>query len=89
MNHICLMLELCSMLLIGHLFVQGVETVDSSHLITPENIERLKQAKEANRVQVCSVVGSLSLSYDYLIHHCFLHHPVKLSIKHLPVFELY
>ncbi|KAH6758511.1 N-terminal nucleophile aminohydrolases superfamily protein [Perilla frutescens var. hirtella] len=31
---------------------QGVEIVDSSHLITPENIERLKQAKEANRVQI-------------------------------------
>lgn len=31
---------------------QGVETVDASHFITPENIERLKQAKEANRVQI-------------------------------------
>ncbi|CAA0815307.1 Isoaspartyl peptidase/L-asparaginase 1 [Striga hermonthica] len=31
---------------------QGVETVDSSCLVTPENIERLKQAKEANRVQI-------------------------------------
>ncbi|KAF5468809.1 hypothetical protein F2P56_012929 [Juglans regia] len=31
---------------------QGLETVDSSNFITPENIERLKQAKEANRVQV-------------------------------------
>ncbi|GAB2212998.1 hypothetical protein Droror1_Dr00021009 [Drosera rotundifolia] len=31
---------------------QGVETVDSSHFITPENIERLKQAQEANRVQI-------------------------------------
>ncbi|GAV85447.1 Asparaginase_2 domain-containing protein [Cephalotus follicularis] len=31
---------------------QGVETVDSSHFITPENIERLEQAKEANRVQI-------------------------------------
>ncbi|KAB1212825.1 Isoaspartyl peptidase/L-asparaginase [Morella rubra] len=30
----------------------NVETVDSSHFITPENIERLKQAKEANRVQI-------------------------------------
>ncbi|CAN1296903.1 Isoaspartyl peptidase/L-asparaginase [Linum perenne] len=30
---------------------QGVETVDPSHFVTPENIERLKQAKEANRVQ--------------------------------------
>ncbi|CAN0871303.1 Isoaspartyl peptidase/L-asparaginase 1 [Linum grandiflorum] len=30
---------------------QGVETLDPSHFITPENIERLKQAKEANRVQ--------------------------------------
>ncbi|KAH7549256.1 hypothetical protein ACOSP7_026041 [Xanthoceras sorbifolium] len=31
---------------------QGVDTVDSSHFITAENIERLKQAKEANRVQL-------------------------------------
>ncbi|XP_045789803.1 isoaspartyl peptidase/L-asparaginase isoform X1 [Trifolium pratense] len=31
---------------------QGVETVDSSHFITPENIERLNQAKDANRVQI-------------------------------------
>ncbi|KAK3225455.1 hypothetical protein Dsin_005317 [Dipteronia sinensis] len=31
---------------------QGVDTVDSSHFITPENTERLKQAKEANRVQI-------------------------------------
>ncbi|OAY73610.1 Isoaspartyl peptidase/L-asparaginase, partial [Ananas comosus] len=31
---------------------QGVEIVDASHFITPENIERLKQAKEANRVQI-------------------------------------
>ncbi|KAL0364432.1 UNVERIFIED_CONTAM: Isoaspartyl peptidase/L-asparaginase 1 [Sesamum angustifolium] len=31
---------------------QGIETVDSSYFITPENIERLKQAKEANRVQI-------------------------------------
>ncbi|KAG8388786.1 hypothetical protein BUALT_Bualt02G0161400 [Buddleja alternifolia] len=31
---------------------QGIETVDSSHFITPENIDRLKQAKEANRVQI-------------------------------------
>ncbi|KDP31384.1 hypothetical protein JCGZ_11760 [Jatropha curcas] len=31
---------------------QGVETVDSSQFITPENIERLNQAKEANRVQI-------------------------------------
>ncbi|KAH0666652.1 hypothetical protein KY285_027858 [Solanum tuberosum] len=30
----------------------GVETVDSSHFITPQNIERLKQAKAANSVQV-------------------------------------
>ncbi|KAF5933783.1 hypothetical protein HYC85_029954 [Camellia sinensis] len=30
---------------------QGVETLDRSHFITSENIERLKQAKEANRVQ--------------------------------------
>ncbi|KAE9445706.1 hypothetical protein C3L33_22398, partial [Rhododendron williamsianum] len=32
---------------------QGVETTDKSHFVTSENIERLKQAKEANRVQVC------------------------------------
>ncbi|OIW19678.1 hypothetical protein TanjilG_18488 [Lupinus angustifolius] len=31
---------------------QGVETVDSSHFITAENVERLKLAIEANRVQV-------------------------------------
>ncbi|XP_057479984.1 isoaspartyl peptidase/L-asparaginase 1-like [Actinidia eriantha] len=31
---------------------QGVETVDKSHFITSENIERLKQAKEANRIQI-------------------------------------
>lgn len=30
----------------------GVETLDASHFITPENIQRLKQAKEANRVQI-------------------------------------
>ncbi|XP_050898400.1 isoaspartyl peptidase/L-asparaginase-like [Lathyrus oleraceus] len=29
---------------------QGVETLDSSHFITPENIERLIQAKDKNRV---------------------------------------
>ncbi|KAK6128121.1 hypothetical protein DH2020_038135 [Rehmannia glutinosa] len=33
-------------------FSDGMETVDSSHFITPENIERLKQAKAANRVQI-------------------------------------
>ncbi|ERN17767.1 hypothetical protein AMTR_s00047p00122380 [Amborella trichopoda] len=31
---------------------QGVETVDPNHFVTPENIERLEQAKEANRVQI-------------------------------------
>ncbi|GAB4845368.1 hypothetical protein Ancab_038776 [Ancistrocladus abbreviatus] len=31
---------------------QEVETVDSSHFITSENVDRLKQAKEANRVQI-------------------------------------
>lgn len=31
---------------------QGVETVDPSYFITPENIERLKRAKEVNRVQL-------------------------------------
>ncbi|KAI3673329.1 hypothetical protein L6452_39446 [Arctium lappa] len=30
---------------------QGLETIDKSYFITTENIERLKQAKEANRVQ--------------------------------------
>lgn len=30
----------------------GVETVDPSHFITQENIERLSQAKAANRVQI-------------------------------------
>ncbi|KAK8537642.1 hypothetical protein V6N13_096547 [Hibiscus sabdariffa] len=31
---------------------QGVETVEMSHFITPGNIERLKQAQEAGRVQI-------------------------------------
>lgn len=31
---------------------QGVETVDPSHFITEENIDRLRQAKQANRVQI-------------------------------------
>uniref|UniRef100_A0A0A9HU24 beta-aspartyl-peptidase n=1 Tax=Arundo donax TaxID=35708 RepID=A0A0A9HU24_ARUDO len=31
---------------------QGVETKDPSHFITQHNIERLRQAKEANRVQI-------------------------------------
>ncbi|KAF9624455.1 hypothetical protein IFM89_011463 [Coptis chinensis] len=31
---------------------QGVETIDENHFITPENVERLNQAKEANRVQI-------------------------------------
>ncbi|GLU13277.1 hypothetical protein SLE2022_299200 [Rubroshorea leprosula] len=31
---------------------QGVETVDPSHFITQDNIERLNQAKETNRVQI-------------------------------------
>ncbi|OEL29727.1 Isoaspartyl peptidase/L-asparaginase 1 [Dichanthelium oligosanthes] len=31
---------------------QGVETKDPSHFITEQNIERLRQAKEANRVQI-------------------------------------
>ncbi|CAA6662917.1 unnamed protein product [Spirodela intermedia] len=30
---------------------QGLETADPSHFITPENVERLKQAKEAKAVQ--------------------------------------
>uniref|UniRef100_A0A1J3I6W0 beta-aspartyl-peptidase n=1 Tax=Noccaea caerulescens TaxID=107243 RepID=A0A1J3I6W0_NOCCA len=30
----------------------GVETAETSHFITPENIERLKQAKEFDRVQL-------------------------------------
>jgi hypothetical protein len=35
---------------------QGVETKDPSHFITDHNIERLRQAKEANRVQVTSEI---------------------------------
>lgn len=31
---------------------QGVKTVDTSNFITSENVERLKQAKEANRIQI-------------------------------------
>ncbi|XP_048445441.1 isoaspartyl peptidase/L-asparaginase 1 isoform X3 [Pyrus x bretschneideri] len=31
---------------------QGVETLDSSHFITPDNVERLNKAKEAKRVQI-------------------------------------
>ncbi|KAA8541079.1 hypothetical protein F0562_025042 [Nyssa sinensis] len=31
---------------------QGVETIDPSHFITPNNIERLERVKEANRVQI-------------------------------------
>ncbi|CAL4917825.1 unnamed protein product [Urochloa decumbens] len=31
---------------------QGLETKDPSHFITEQNIERLRQAKEANRVQI-------------------------------------
>ncbi|CAN1840026.1 Isoaspartyl peptidase/L-asparaginase 1 [Linum perenne] len=31
---------------------QGVKTVDPSYFVTPQNIERLKQAKEADRVQL-------------------------------------
>ncbi|WVZ59780.1 hypothetical protein U9M48_009879 [Paspalum notatum var. saurae] len=31
---------------------QGVETKDPSHFITDHNVERLRQAKEANRVQI-------------------------------------
>ncbi|XVF08892.1 hypothetical protein REPUB_Repub07fG0043500 [Reevesia pubescens] len=31
---------------------QGLETVDPSYFITPENIERLTQAQEGNRVQI-------------------------------------
>lgn len=33
--------------------LQGLETADTGHFITPQNIERLEQAREANRVQVC------------------------------------
>lgn len=46
-------------------FVQGVETVDSSHFITPQNIERLQQAKEANAVQVFSSLffGGVDVKY--------------------------
>lgn len=31
---------------------QGVKMVEKNHFVTPENVERLKQAKEANRVQI-------------------------------------
>ncbi|KAL2935518.1 Isoaspartyl peptidase/L-asparaginase 1 [Bienertia sinuspersici] len=31
---------------------QGLETLEPSHFITPQNVDRLKQAKEANRVQL-------------------------------------
>lgn len=31
---------------------QGVKLEEKNHFVTPENIERLKQAKEANRVQI-------------------------------------
>ncbi|GAA0164319.1 hypothetical protein Leryth_019741 [Lithospermum erythrorhizon] len=41
---------------------QGVETVDPSHFITPENIERLQQAKEANRVQINYTQPMLNVS---------------------------
>ncbi|KAK3011916.1 hypothetical protein RJ639_013009, partial [Escallonia herrerae] len=34
---------------------QGVEMIETSHFITPENVDRLKQGKEANRVHVCSM----------------------------------
>lgn len=37
--------------------LQGLETRDQSYFITENNIERLKQAKEANRVQVCSSIS--------------------------------
>jgi hypothetical protein len=39
---------------------QGVETRDPSHFITDENIERLRLAKQANRVQVYTVTAFLS-----------------------------
>lgn len=41
---------------------QDLETVEMSHFITPENIERLKQAQEANRVQVVFLYKLLSWS---------------------------
>lgn len=47
--------------------IQGVETVDASHFITPENIERLQQAKEANRVQVCNLSSSLIVEYGSIV----------------------
>ncbi|KAF3782228.1 Isoaspartyl peptidase/L-asparaginase [Nymphaea thermarum] len=31
---------------------QGIETVDTSYFVTPENIERLRNAKEAKKVQI-------------------------------------
>nr|KYP47966.1 Isoaspartyl peptidase/L-asparaginase [Cajanus cajan] len=38
---------------------QGVETLDSTHFITAENIERLQQAKESNTVQIYHITRPL------------------------------
>ncbi|XP_076889683.1 isoaspartyl peptidase/L-asparaginase 1-like [Bidens hawaiensis] len=48
---------------------QGFETMVNSHFITPENIERFKQAKEANQVQdfvLVHNIGITSLDLDLL-----------------------
>ncbi|XP_020276566.1 isoaspartyl peptidase/L-asparaginase 1-like [Asparagus officinalis] len=41
---------------------QGVETVDTCHFITSENVERLRRAKEANQVQEHQAVERQQLS---------------------------
>lgn len=46
--------------------VKGVETTDSGFFITPQNIERLKQAKEANRVQVCCLSSITNMNLTAL-----------------------
>lgn len=40
-------------ILIFKIVLQGIDTVDASYFITPENIERLRKAKEEKKVQVC------------------------------------
>lgn len=68
--------------------VQGVETIESSHFITPENIERLKQAKEANRVQV-----RFFLDFSHFDFFTTIPSPsassYKVEHKDMIVFELY
>ena len=54
--------------------VKGVETTDPSYFITPQNIERLKQAKEANSVQVCflSLLGDSPTLANLVNDHGFI-----------------